>query len=139
MHGNERKPAVSVAIAYLADKLGVRVADEIPRTMPDQLVVVKRVGGVKRNIVTDAPWLMCECWAADDGAAEALCMRLADAAEAAPDQGWVQYVHPDGSTKRAWILDHSEVGGPASNPDPDARVDMGRWTTTFEWGIQTNV
>jgi hypothetical protein len=138
MPGNSRKPAVSVAIAYLTDVLGVRVADERPRTIPPELVVVRRVGGVKRNEVLDAPWLMLECWAVDDQAAEDLCMRAADAMEAAPGS-FIPYVDGQGRSQEAWISDHSEIGGPASNPDDDQNVDRGRWTTTVEWLISTNV
>lgn len=136
--GNSRKPAVSVGISYLAGVLGVRVADERPREMPAELVVLKRVGGVKRNLVTDAPWIMAECFAKDDQAAEELCMRVADAAECAPGV-FVSYEDSSGVVQEAWIVDHAEIGGPASSPEPDARVDRGCWTTTFEWGISTNV
>lgn len=136
--GNARKPAVSVAISYLTETLGVRVADERPRDMPTEIVVVKRVGGIKRNLVTDAPWLFVECFGKDDGAAEELCMRVADAAECAPG-AYVSYLDSSGAAREAWIVDHSEVGGPSSSPEPDARLDRGRWIMTFEWGISTNV
>lgn len=143
LQGNGRKPAVSVAISYLSSVLGVRVADERPRESltsrwPAELVVVKRVGGVKRNLVTDAPWLFVECFANDDQAAEELCMRVADAAEGAPG-AFVVYQDSSDVSCEAWIVDHSEIGAPASNPEGDARIDRGCWTLTFEWGISTNV
>src|SRR5690349_20757949 len=109
----KRRPAVSVGIAYLKTHLTVPVVDEVPRSRPAEFVKVVRVGGTKRNIVTDCPMLTFECWAPDEIAAEELCIQVADLLEDSPGER-VNYL-TDAGTEQAFITHHSEVGGPASN------------------------
>lgn len=137
MAGNARKPAVSVVVALLNAALPVPVMDEAPKTLPVSWVRVVRVGGVKRNLVTDSPMLTLECWGPNEVVAEELAMEVADILENAPG-GYVPYMTGDGGTAEAWISGHNEIGGPASNKDPDY-PNKGRWTLTVELGIATNV
>ncbi|MFB8281892.1 hypothetical protein [Nocardia colli] len=136
MAGNARKPAVSVVIAYLAQSLGVPVSDRVPANRPESYVLVRRVGGVRINEVTDGPWILCECVA--PATAEVLAMRVADLLEAAPGE-YVTYLRDDMTTAQAWIASYVEVGAPAQNPDEDLQPDYDRWTLTAQLGISSHI
>lgn len=99
-------------------------------------VLVRRVGGVRLNTVTDGPWLLCECVA--PVSAEALAMRVADLLEAAPGE-FVTYFNDDMTPARAWIASYAEVGAPAQNPDEDLQPEYDRWTLTVQLGISSHI
>lgn len=97
-------------VAYLSEALpGVPVSTKIPNPRPDvPFLRVLRVGGTRRDLVTDQPMVVVEAWAGDDGPASDLA-RLAQAyvfalAQTDRPQGYVRAVR--------------EVGGIADNPDP---------------------
>lgn len=60
--------AVDVIVGYLQTTLptygfDVAVRDRVPEERPASFVIVRRVGGVRRNVVTDEPMLVVEAWA----------------------------------------------------------------------------
>jgi len=70
--------AVYVIGAFLQAELPdygwtVPVRDRVPETRPQRFVVVRRVGGVLRNPVTDEPMLTVEAWAPTHQEAQDLC------------------------------------------------------------------
>jgi len=135
--GSARKPAVSVVVALLASGLGVRVGSEMPKEpYPDTFVRVRRLGGTKRNVITDYPMFTIEWWGLSEVAAEALAGRGTDLLEDAPG-AYVEYVTEDSSLSEAWVSSFTEIGGPVSNRDPDVRSHA-RYTSTVELGISTS-
>lgn len=100
--------------------VGSRVPN--PRTVP--FVTVRRIGGIRRNLVVDSATVTVECWATHDEDAHdlaQLCRGLIHAAE--------------GSTVGAiQIYQVQEIGGPASLPDPDSNDS--RFVATYEIGTR---
>lgn len=115
-------------VSFLSDRLGesVWVSTNVPTVRPPLAVKVTRVGGVRRNLVTDAPMVMFECWAnsgdliADEIAASDLARR------ARAHVGSLD----DTAGSRVGLAHRREVGGPAFNPDPDS--DAPRYSFTVE-------
>lgn len=101
-----------------ARQLPARVATKIPGQRPTRLVKVTRTGGVRRNLVTDAPTVMFECWDVDDVAAAELGRVV---------RAEVQALADDAITGVAY---RSEVGGLANWPDPDS--ENARYVFTVE-------
>lgn len=128
---------MSVVIALLTEALLVPVMGKARDKLPDTWVRVVRVGGTKRNIVTDYPMVTCECWGMSEVEAEVLAMQVSDILESSPGE-FVMYPLGDDTVAQAWICDYNEIGGPASNPDPDY-PKRGRWTLTVELGIASNL
>lgn len=58
-------------VAYLAPVAGVPVSTRVPNPRPASFVRVSRIGG-GMGLVTGAPQVLVECWAATDTAAWAL-------------------------------------------------------------------
>lgn len=58
-----------LAANYLAGLLDVPVSARIPRPRPDQFVVLRRVGGPRRNALTDDARLDVQVWAPSDARA----------------------------------------------------------------------
>lgn len=90
----------------------VPVGTKIPNPRPATFVLVRRLGGVRRNLVTDEPLIGLECWAADDAAAQ----NLAQLARA--HMGALVGVVLAGTT----VYRVDEVSGPQDLPDPLAVV-----------------
>ena len=93
-----------------------------PRELP--FVTVRRLGGVKRNLVVDSATVTVECWAAQDEDAHdlaQLCRALIHAAQGTT-VGAVQ------------VYQTAEIGGPASLPDPDSNDS--RYVATYEIGTR---
>lgn len=84
------------------------VDTKVPSPRKDQMVIVRRVGGTRRNVVTDAPLLAFECWGKDDDDAWDLA-RLVRAL-VWEMRGTVQ----NGVT--VYVI--NEAAGPANLPDP---------------------
>lgn len=132
---NSRKPAISVAVALLTPLLSVPVFNQVDSVRPDSFVRVTRVGGPRKNIVTDGPMLTFECW--DYVSAEGLAMKVADLLEDSPGS-FVTYTDDDGNPQDAWISSWEEVGAPTQHPDPDVDY-QDRWVLTARLGISTNI
>lgn len=120
----------ALVVPYLSGRLtardrAARVATKVPNPRPVRLVKVTRTGGPRRNLVTDAPTVMFECWDVDDVAAADLAriaraevMALAD--DAVPG-----------------VAFRSEVGGLANWPDPDS--ENARYVFTVELLVRGSV
>lgn len=94
------------------------VATEVPSPRPSPLVMVRRVGGVKRNIATDEPLVVVDCWADSPETAH-------DVAQYA--RGLINAMPRDGV---ALVRGVTEAGGPQFFPDPV--TDAPRYTQTFQ-------
>lgn len=64
--------AAAIVIGHLAGELDPPVLPRIPNPRPDTFVTVQRVGGPRRNLVTDAATLAIEAWAPTEEAAHDL-------------------------------------------------------------------
>lgn len=121
--------AVDVVTGYLATELASRaesapVHSQIPSTRPSRFVLVRRVGGPRRDLVTDLPLLTVEAWGEDEGDAIdllGLCRGLIGALRGSVQSGVTVY--------RV-----NEVGGPGWLPDPVS--DHPRFTLTVEIGMR---
>ncbi|MCW7984113.1 hypothetical protein XF35_01785 [Streptomyces platensis subsp. clarensis] len=60
-------------IEYLRSvRPGTQVYSREPSPLPDAFVRIKRIGGVRRSLVTDRPRVDIHCWGATEKAAEDL-------------------------------------------------------------------
>lgn len=71
--------AVKVGQAGLRPALAARgetcpVVSKVPSPRPARFVRLQRVGGVRRDTVTDQPWLDVHCWAETDEASMQLAI-----------------------------------------------------------------
>lgn len=84
------------------------VVNEVPAERPDEFVRVRRIGGQRRDLITDEPRLSIEAWAAS-------VARAQDLAQLART-----FVHAmqDGTTNGSPIYRVTEILGPAELPDP---------------------
>jgi hypothetical protein len=102
--------AVEIVCDHLRSELpdhgytAIQVVSAVPTTRPAMFVRVDRVGGVRRNLVTDEPTLTVETWAATDQAAHDLSQICRALLYAMPGGGSVYRV--------------TEFSGPARLPDP---------------------
>lgn len=116
--------ATAVAIGILADAFTERAiaTPVLPRTpdpRPATFVVVRRTGGVSRDIVIDDPLVTVESWAdSDEDASDLaqLCRGILHASTGT-SQGGVAIYRTD------------EASGPANLPDPVS--EQPRYTQTF--------
>lgn len=116
---------VALVIGHLNDTLPARgyTADALPRIpteRPAQFVLVRRVGGVRRSIVSDAATLTIEAWAANDETAHDIAQQCR--ALIRDMRGTVVDGVP--------VYSVQEVAGPALLPDPES--DAPRYTQTVE-------
>lgn len=59
--------ATLLATEYLRPLMGgVHVGSKVPRDRPVEMVLLRRLGGARRNPVVDAPRLDIQVWAGDD-------------------------------------------------------------------------
>jgi hypothetical protein len=64
--------AEALLVTALSPLVGVPVATRVPNPRPASFVRVKRVGGTIRDVVTDEPLVVVECWAETEIAASDL-------------------------------------------------------------------
>jgi len=86
----------------------VPVRDRVPETRPAQFVVLRRVGGVSRNVVTDEPMLTVEGWARTHQEAQDLCALSRALIHSMPGERVVNGVA---------VYRITDVAGPAHLPD----------------------
>jgi hypothetical protein len=100
----------SLVIAYLEAHIPERVAAEVPadRTPSASFVKVERVGGPRRDRVTDAPMVVVQCWAPSKAEAARLGARV---------QAYV-YALEQTNTPHGYVRAVREVAGLQSFPDP---------------------
>lgn len=100
--------AAALVAGHLATSLGVSTAGKVPNPRPEEFIVVRRVGGPRRNVVTDEATLTVECWSDSDEAAH----DLAQLARATIHQ-MVGEMFDDTPVYRV-----TEFSGPVHLPDP---------------------
>ncbi|WP_431784326.1 hypothetical protein [Streptomyces chumphonensis] len=103
--------AAAVAIDYLRPALAERgspvpVGTRVPSPRPDRFVRIERIGGGRRDKVTDRARLDVHCWAESEEAAHDLATLARALLGDLP--GW----------RGAVAYDVAEVGGPNLMPDP---------------------
>jgi hypothetical protein len=100
------------------------VGTRVPNPRPDLFVTVRRIGGVRRNLVVDSAQLSVECWGLSEQTAHdlaQLCRGFIHAARGTNQDGTVVY-HV------------AEIGGPALLPDPAS--EQPRYVATYEIGTR---
>ena len=118
--------ATDVVIDYLATELAARgnsapVRSRVPNPRPAPFVLVRRLGGPRRDLVTDSPMIGVECWAASEADAHdlaQLCRALVFAMRGTTQSGVAVY-------------GVDEVGGLANLPDPLSDHPRYIFTTTI--------
>lgn len=121
--------AALAAVTAIRDGLTARsstatVGTLVPNPRPSLFVTVRRIGGVRRNLVVDAAQLSVECWGPSEQAAQdlaQLCRGLIHGAEGSNQGGTAVYYV-------------AEVGGPALLPDPES--EQPRYVATYEIGTR---
>lgn len=92
-----------ILVSELSAALGRPVSTRVPQERPVEFVRVVRVGGQRRNVITDRATVVIECWAGSDYDAAILCgLTRAYLFALAPDK----------------VRRVSEIAGPQSFPDP---------------------
>lgn len=110
---------VAVALSWLREQLAEECVSRVPNPRPARFVLVRRVGGPRRDLVTDEATVTVEAWAATEQDAHDLA-QLARAA-----------LHTLAGRKHDDITVYKvgEFAGPASLPDPES--DQPRYTLTM--------
>lgn len=104
---------VAVTVVYLRAALAVHgpvvpVVTRVPAARPARFVRLERIGGPRRDLVTDGPRLDVHCWGASEEDAHDLAQLARALLLAMP--GW------HGAT----VYRVEEVGGPNNLPDPES-------------------
>lgn len=100
--------AVDVAITWLTANLGPIVLPRVPNPRLSQMVIVRRTGGARLNLVADNPTLTVEAWAQTDEDAHDLAQEA---------RGYLLAMRGEvigGVT----VYRTADVGGPGLLPDP---------------------
>jgi hypothetical protein len=119
-----RFPVIEVLLRdYLKSRdPDLRVVTVVPADRPASFVRLVRVGGPRRDLVTDVPMVVFECWAVDEFAAAELGTRV---------RAWVfaldQSEHAEG-----WVRKVTEVGGLQAFPDPLSGTPRYQFTAQFQ-------
>lgn len=95
-----------------------RVVTQIPRTIPDQLIRIERIGGRPESPITDAPRFIVHVYDVDGVAAEHRATRILDYLE---HGGWSHTRTESGHLLRGW---RTETVMPLLDPD---RPHLHRW------------
>jgi hypothetical protein len=109
--------SVAAVISIVDAAVAEPVRSQVPNPRPAAFVLVRRVGGVRRNLVVDEATISVEAWAATEQAAHDLAQSARAAIHAA--QGTV--VSGAGTLYRS-----DEIGGPAWDPDDES--DQARYS-----------
>lgn len=120
--------AQQAVIGYLTTALPgygstATVVSKVPAARPATFVLVRRLGGVQRNVVTDEALLTVEAWATVEADAADLIQLCRALIHAMPG--------PQGSTVCYLI---TEIAGPGNLPDPDS--DQARFTMTLQVALR---
>lgn len=85
------------------------IGQRVPNPRPDRFVTLRRVGGVRRSLVSDAATITYECWGASED----------DAAQLAQDvRMWLLAMPGHIFDDDRPVYSVTEVAGPAHLPDP---------------------
>lgn len=116
---------VSLAIDYLGAQVdGLALGTRVPSPRPARFVVLRRVGGTRSTLVTDAVLIAVECWASTPADASDLAEQCRDLLLAL--QGTVLDGVP--------IYKAADVSSPGDLPDPLS--DQPRYTFTVELTVR---
>lgn len=96
------------------------VATRVPNPRPNRLVKVTRVGGPRKNIITDSPMVTFECWDTNEVAAASLVMLVRALVESLP---WEDELG---------IRNFTEIGGPTYFEDPDSLSPRYQFTVEMD-------
>ena len=94
---------------------------KVPNPRPPEFLVVRRVGGSPRDLVTDVPVIQVEAWALTESRAS----RIASVVQAVME--WVQEVNG----RSVWLED--VVVGPVSFPDGS---NQARYTASYAAAVR---
>ena len=119
--------AVALVVDVLADEVGGHVGNVVPSPRPTQFVVVRRVGGTRRNLVADNATLTVECWAERPEYAHDLAQYCRAVIHTMPGQTF------DGVA----VYKVAELAGPADLPDPVS--DQPRYSFTVSVTVRGSV
>ena len=110
-------------VAYLAPLVApVKVLTRVPTDRPDEFVRLSRVGGTVRDVITDRPWVVFECWSKSDYDAAILARTVR------------AYVFDLVQTQigDAWVRAVDEVGGLQAFPDPESGQARYQFSVQFD-------
>lgn len=112
----------ALLVRVLPALVGVPVATRVPTPRPASFVRVKRVGGPRRDYVTEEPLVVVECWAETEPDASDLGRR----AQA--------HVFALGQTDSAgdYVRAVREVGGLQAFPDPVSKSPRYQFTVQLQ-------
>lgn len=97
---------------------GVRAYTSRPPQFPDVFTVITRVGGGKRDMVTDAPLVAFDMYARKSGAPwEGGAVALAGTVSA-----WADALERGGHSAELTVYESETTTGPYRNPDPLAQT-----------------
>lgn len=95
--------AEKILVAELKARLALPVVTKVPNPRPPTFVRLKKVGGTRRDVVTDSPMVVVECWAPTSTEADDLSQLV---------RAHIFALAPDTVRKVR------EVAGPQDFPDP---------------------
>lgn len=109
--------------ADVSEVLGstIPASTKVPGTRPQEFLVVRRIGGSRRDLVTDVPVIQIEAWATKESRAS----RIANIAQALM-QG---YVEVGGYS----VGLEDEIVGPTSYPDGSQQA---RYTASYAMAVR---
>lgn len=106
-----------VLVTALTPALSLPVTTKVPATRPDKFVRLSRIGGNRRNVITDRAMVVVECWAKSTTEAERL---------SALTRAHIHALAPD-TVRRV-----REVAGPQSFPDPLSETPRYQFTVQID-------
>jgi len=111
----------TLVVDYLAGVIDEPVYSDTPNPRPSTFVVVRRLGGPRRTLVSDGAQMMVEVWASDDVTAAGLAGVVRAYALALDGEvvAGVQFYRAD------------ELSGPQWNPDPESGSSRYTFQSTF--------
>jgi hypothetical protein len=112
----------SLVVAYLKTHISEPVAASVPSPRPATFVKVERVGGPRRDRVTDEPMVVVQCWAPSKAEAANLGARV---------QAYV-YALEQTSTPHGYVRAVREVAGLQSFPDPVSGTPCYQFTAQLQ-------
>lgn len=94
------------------------VCTDVPDPRPAVIVTIQRVGGIRRNLVTDTALMSIQAWAPNKAGSYDL-LKLVRA-----------HIHamPGNQISGSWIYKVVEVGGPIFLPDPESEAPRYQFT-----------
>lgn len=116
--------AVNLVNAFTEASTGVTCVTKVPRDRPKRFIRTVRVGGFRRDVVTDVARIVFECWNTSSTAAERDAQMVRDLFYRARGTTF----RAEGQSYKVHGVD--EVAAPADNPDPDTTAS--RYTLTLE-------